>query len=422
MSYNTAKSMMNSTIGHIQSVDQENAKRFYDETTTSNMINQQKSSLINNMAGASLGSFGGGIQTVRSTIKRVKQLKNKLNIGKNVKRLMGNKEETNEPVSNEDFFSFGGIDETNDKPITQSNIQPEAQMESKQNNTAADFFSESKQETPSFNEDEMDSKVNALMDKYPELNLDKEMKIAQFKLDNKSKLVNMNEGEQQEFISSGVDDKPDNYPSNFGASSQPERGVGAEIEMSEMNQIPEHAYERSSDEIMRTGYGDPRSYNSEFNDVSLTKPGTQNAPEATAEMKDVINSAGEKVGMSEEGADLSQPVETIGSSIGNKISSGIDSAAQLGSEGLDFGITASLETADVALNALDVIPVLGEITGAVSLIAGIGLTIGSSIFSGEKAQQQQASAENTYNTQLNQASNYAGKFTSNTFSSQYDFQ
>ena len=54
MSYNTAKSMMNSTIGHIQSVDQENAKRFYDETTTSNMINQQKSSLINNMAGASL--------------------------------------------------------------------------------------------------------------------------------------------------------------------------------------------------------------------------------------------------------------------------------------------------------------------------------------------------------------------------------
>ena len=419
MSNNTAKSMMNSTIGHIQSVDQENAKRFYDETTTSNMINQQKSSLINNMAGASLGSFGGGIQTVRSTIKRVKQLKNKLNIGKNVKRLMGNNEETNEPVSNDDFFSFGGIDETNDKPITQSNIQPEAQMESKQNNnTAADFFSESKQETPSFNEDEMDSKVNALMDKYPELNLDKEMRIAQFKLDNKSKLVNMNEGEQQQFISQGVDDKPNNYPSNFGASSQPERGVGGEIEM---NEIPQHAYERTNDEIMRTGYGDPRSYNSEFNDVSLTKPGTQNAPEVSAEMKDVINSAGEKVGMSQEGADLSQPVETIGSSIGNKISSGIDSAAQIGSE-LDMGITAGLESVDAAINVLDVIPVAGEITGAISLIGGIGLTIGSSIISGEKSQQQQASAENTYNTQLNQASNYAGKYTSNTFSSQYAFQ
>ena len=76
---------------------------------------------------------------------------------------------------------------------------------------------------------------------------------------------------------------------------------------------------------------------------------------------------------------------------------------------------------DAALNVADFIPIVGEITAAASLIGGIGLTIGSSIIGGEKEQQQQQTAEQQYNQQLNQGSNYAGKYSSNVFTTQHMF-
>jgi hypothetical protein len=415
---------MNEAIGHILSTDQENAKRNYNERTQLNNINQQKTSNINSMAGMSLTSIGGGLSTVRGGIKRIKQLKSKFNVRKGVNRLLGKNEETTaEPEADNDFFSFGGLDETDPPRMGTSRILPESASETKQSSgTASDFFSNSTQETPQFS-DEIDANVNRLMGKYPQLDLDREMKIAQFKADNRGSMVEMDEGQQQRFISEGVDDKPNDYPSSFGASSQPNRGPGGDIEMS--NVTPEHAYARSNEEILRTGYEDPRSYNSGGRDISQQAEGAQNAPEANPEMLDVIGSGGQKVGVSQAGADLTQEGETLTSQIGSKIQSGIDTVANVGSDiatGTEATLSAGLEAADIGINALDFLPVIGEITGAVSLIGGIGLAIGSSIIGGEKAQENQASTENTYNQQLNTASNYAGRYVSKNFSSQSMFQ
>ena len=414
---------MNEAIGHILSVDDENYKRNYNERTQLNSINQQKSSSLNNMVGMGVTSVGGGLSTVRGAIKRIKQLKSKFNVRKGVNRLLGKNEETPSEPAEDNGFSFGGLDETDPPRMGTSRILPESASETKQSSgTASDFFSNSTQETPQFT-DEIDANVNRLMSKYPQLDLDREMKIAKFKADNRSSLVEMDEGQQQRFISEGVDDKPNDYPSSFGASSQPNRGPGGDIEMS--NVTPEHAYARSNEEILRTGYEDPRSYNSGGRDISQQPEGAQNAPEVTSEMSDVIGSNGQKVGSSQLGADLSTEGETLSSQIGSKIQSGVDTIANVGSDivtGGEASLSAGLEAVDIGINALDFVPVIGEITGAVSLIGGIGLAIGSSIIGGEKAQQAQASTENIYNQQLNSATNYAGRYASKNFSSQSMFQ
>jgi len=177
-----------------------------------------------------------------------------------------------------------------------------------------------------------------------------------------------------------------------------------------------HYTERSNSEIMEKGWGNPNSYETKISDKPITELdelGAQNAPQATSEMKDVIGSMGQKVGVSAEGADLTEGAEAVGSGIQETISSGITAGTE--------GVLGALETADVAMNALDFIPVVGEISAGLSLLGGIGLTVGSAVIGGEKEEEQQSKLDEAYNNQLYQSTNYAGKYASNNFSSQHMF-
>ena len=436
MSFFTAQGL-STAISHIESIDQENAKRNYDEKTQQNNLDTQKNALINNMVGASLGTFGGAIGAVRQLSKRAKQLKDTLNTRKGVRRLLGNQNEGQEQIPNEDFFKddnkefynsetkvpdediFSGIESQRIKPLS-----------------TADLFSESTGDIPIL------ESQNA-----------RDLRTAQIKSNFRDYLTDMDEGQQQKFINQQleIDDKPDYYSQTFESSVQrtpvkPQSSIqltemktpdeapaeqkfyyqtADNVEQrppvqSTMETSPEHAYVRSNEEILKSGYRKPDVYENEYGRINYSNEpknfndGPQIAPQATTEMKPVIGSSGQQVGVSAEGADLSAAAETTESGLTEGLTEGITTAATTAVEGLDIG----LETAAVATSA---IPVVGEVLGIAGLIGGIATTIGSSIISSDKSQEQQQQIQQTYQKQLTQASNIAGRYTSRTFSSQYMF-
>ena len=445
---------LSQTLGHIKSIDDENAQRNYEEKTQQINRDSQTTSLLNNTIGAGLGTFGGGLTAVRQTVKRVKQLKDKLFVKKRVSDLMKPLDESERRTIPEDFFKddffkpntessreffneddlLGTVRDTlggetkQDTPFSRD-IFSEIEEEQKPATRVSDLFTRSKGDIPILENQD-----------------DRDMRLAQIKSNFRDHLSELDEPQQQKFINEELDDKPDFYSQTFEQSvqraqprqeiqmselqpktstsiqeaqsrdvvsnepmfyRQTEEGVLRQpLQETEMTQAPEHAYVRSNEEILRTGYKDPYSYESSINDIA-TKTDKAMAPEGTTEMKPVIGSTGKQVGVSAEGADLTE------------------GAAEGAAEGISGAVDAGIDTAaaavDVGLNALDFIPVIGEITAAASLIGGIGLTIGSSIIGGQKAQEQQQSAEQQYNQQLNQGSNYAGKYSSNVFTTQHMF-
>ncbi len=473
---------LSQTLGHIKSIDDENAQRNYEEKTQEINRNSQTTSLLNNTIGAGLGTFGGGLTAVRQTVKRVKQLKDKLFVRRKVSDLMKPLDENErQNIFNPSSRDEGQISVNDLLEQVKSTLGDETKNtlggESKEDEPqtfSRDIFSELEEEqrqaqlgpqratrtSDLFSQSEGDIPILESQD-------DRDMRIAQVKSNFRDHLAELDEPQQQRFINEELqDDKPDFYSQTFKQSvqrvskteqpqeiemsnlqpktstsvqeaqsrdvvssnepmfyRQTEEGVSTQPiqEGTEMESIPPHAYTRSNFEILESGFNKPRISvmdlgGGETSTWRFARESTNeqydwtlqhNAPQATSEMKAVIGSKGQQVGVSAEGADL-----TEGATEG--ATEGISAA-------VDAGIDTAAATVDAALNVADFIPIVGEITAAASLIGGIGLTIGSSIVSGEKASQEQQTAETQYNQQLNQGSNYAGKYTSNVFTTQHMF-
>jgi len=492
---------LSQAIGHIKSIDDQNASRNYQEKTEQINRDSQTTSLLNNTIGAGLGTFGGGLTAVRQTVKRVKQLKNKLFIRRKVSDLMkplDENERTGQNLLREDYFNPGsrqeGVSEGDLLEQVRNTLGGETKEEEPQT-FSRDIFSELEEEqrqaelgpqratrtSDLFSQSEGDIPIL-------ETQHDRDMRIAQVKSNFREHLSELDEPQQQRFINEELqDDKPDFYSQTFKQSVQraPKIEQPQEIEMSnlqpktstsvqeaqsrdvvssnepmfyrqteegvstqpiqegtEMESIPPHAYTRSNFEILESGFNKPRISvmdlgGGETSTWRFARESTNeqydwtlqhNAPQATSEMKPVIGSSGKQVGVSSKGADLSEGVEDLTEG-GNITESAATQATTEASEGIstglstaiDVGIDSTAATIDAGLNVLDAIPLIGEISAAASLIGGIGLTIGSSIVSGEKSSQEQQTAETQYNQQLNQGSNYAGRYTSNVFTSQHMF-
>lgn len=254
-------------------------------------------------------------------------------------------------------------------------------------------------------------------------------------------------------LQSSIPDTSDIITSGTQFYSQSTEGVTTNVMTdAEMAEAPLHAYERSNAEMLRTGWKNPYSYESDINDIPEEVDEPQMAPEAVSEMKPVISSSGKLVGVSKTGANLAQEgeeaeqvaseaqsgaseavstlqstvsgiqsgaseaVNTLRSTVSgvtDAISSGAEAAGEL-AEAATEGAAATEETlaglsaasaavdtaagvADTVAGATAAIPIVDIVTasiGAVVTLAGIGLTVGSTVASAVAANnEKQASAQ-----------------------------
>jgi len=250
-------------------------------------------------------------------------------------------------------------------------------------------------------------------------------------------------------LQSSIPDTSDIITSGTQFYTQTEEGVTTNVMTdADMADAPLHAYERSNAEMLRTGWKNPRSYESDINDIPEEVDEPQMAPEAVSEMKPVISSSGKLVGVSKSGANLaeegeeaaaeaeevqsgaseavstlqstvsgiqsgaSEAVNTLRSTVSgvtDAISSGAEAAGELAEgagdvEALAGGLDAASAAVDTAAGVADTVagataavPILDIVTaavGAVVTVAGIGLTIGSTVASAVAANnEKQATAQ-----------------------------